>query len=481
MSGERRCLTCGCRLSRYNPDERDLCGACARGAPTSTAPEPPPIPARVWSDPGVQEALRVLDFGQVSRLLRQHARLRQDDLARLTGLSQGYLSQLESGARRLTRLDKTQAFLDALDVPVELRPLAPGSAPVRKAPEPERDEADHLRSLATGAAQSSSAFAEFISSSNVNTDELEQFGFTLARIATDYVHAPLLPLFTELVAVRDELFDRLQGRQRPQQSRELFMLAGTACLLLAHASQNLGEQASALAQIRTARLCAEQADHTGLRAWAAGTAALITEWSPQNRMALKLTEHAAQLAPAGETRIRIAAIEARAAARIGDHELALAAIDRMRQAREETPLHDEVEQFGGLLTFPLAKQDYYLGGTYTLLGKHPEAHRHATAAIAAYRSGPREERSYGDEALAHIDLITAGILQGDPDGATTALQHVLDLPPQMRIRQLGSAMDRLGSLMRRTDLKGNRTIGQLADLIHGYQVIDGTAALRSER
>ncbi|MFG2291678.1 hypothetical protein ACGFOU_37075 [Streptomyces sp. NPDC048595] len=51
----------------------------------------------------------------------------------------------------------------------------------------------------------------------------------------------------------------------------------------------------------------------------------------------------------------------------------------------------------------------------------------------------------------------------------------------MRIRQLGSAMDRLGGLMRRTGLKGNRTIGQLADLIHGYQVIDGTAALRSER
>lgn len=198
-------------------------------------------------------------------------------------------------------------------------------------------------------------------------------------------------------------------------------------------------------------------------------------------MALKLTEYAAQLAPAGEARIRITAIEARVAARIGDHELSLAALNRMRQAREETPLHDEVEQFGGLLTFPLAKQDYYLGGTYTLLGKHEEAHRHATAAIAAYRSGPREERSYGDEALAHIDLITAGILQGDPDGATTALQHVLDLPPQMRIRQLGSAMDRLGSLMRRTDLKGNRTIGQLADLIHGYQVIDGTTALRSER
>ncbi|MFE7318541.1 helix-turn-helix domain-containing protein [Streptomyces sp. NPDC057555] len=423
-----------------------------------------------------------MDFGEVSRLVRQHTGMRQDDLARLTGLSQGYLSQLESRARRLTRLDKTQAFLDALNVPAELRPLAAGSAPQPETPDRDRqEEDDQLRSLAAGAAQTSSAFAEFIASSNVSSDVLEQFGFILARIATDYVHAPLLPLFTELIDVRDELFDRLQGHQRPQQSRELLLLAGTACLLLAHASQNLGESASAMAQIRTARLCAEEADHTGLRAWVAGTAALIAEWSPQNRMALKLTEQAARLAPAGETRIRVAAIEARAAARIGDHKLALAALDRMQQAREETPLHNEVEQFGGLLSFPLAKQDYYLGGTYTLLGQHEEAYRHATAAISAYRSGPREERSYGDEALAHIDLITIGILQGDPDAATTALQHVLNLPPQMRIRQLGGAMDRLGGFMHRPGLKGNRTIRTLTDLIRGYEVIDGTAALRSER
>ncbi|UKY47899.1 hypothetical protein [Streptomyces inhibens] len=75
---------------------------------------------------------------------------------------------------------------------------------------------------------------------------------------------------------------------------------------------------------------------------------------------------------------------------------------------------------------------------------YKEAHQHSTAAIAAYRSGPREERSYGDEALAHIDLITAGILQGDPTGATTALQHVLALPPQMRIRSERHVTDRPG-------------------------------------
>ncbi|WP_228447247.1 helix-turn-helix domain-containing protein [Streptomyces paludis] len=417
-----------------------------------------------------------MDFGLLCRLLRQRTGMRQDDLARRAGLSQGYLSQLESGARHLTRLDKTQKFLDALGVPAGLWPVIQPLA--------EAGTAEHepdLRVLASAAAQTSHDFVELISPSNVSAEVLERFHFSLARIATDYVHAPLFPLFTELISVRDELFVLLQGRQRPQQTRELFMLAGTACLLLAHASQNLGESTSAMAQIRTARMCAEQADHTGLRAWAAGTAALITEWSPQNRMALKLTEHAARLAPAGEARIRIAAIEARTAARIGDRRLSLAALDRMKRAREETPVHDEVEQFGGLLTFPTAKQNYYIGGALTLLGDYDEAHHHATAAITAYRSGPSEERSYGDEILGQMDLITIGLLRGDFDEAATALGHVLDLPPQKRIRQLGNALNRLDSLTSRPELKGNRTITQLMALIRDYRVIDSTAAIRSQR
>jgi hypothetical protein len=394
--------------------------------------------------------------------------------------ARGYLSQLESGARRLTRLDKTQKFLDALGVPADLRPVIQSPAAIETVRH-DSEEADHLRALANEAARTSHDFVELISPSNVSAEVLERFHFSLARIATDYVHAPLFPLFTELISVRDELFALLQGRQRPQQTRELFMLTGTACLLLAHASQNLGESTPAMAQIRTARMCAEQADHTGLRAWAAGTAALITEWSPQNRMALKLTAHAARLAPPGEARIRIAAIEARTAARIGDRRLSLAALRRMEQAREETPVHDEVEQFGGLLTFPTAKQDYYIGGTLTLLGDYEEAHHHATAAITAYRSGPREERSYGDETLAQMDLITIGILRGDFDAAATALGHVLDLPPQMRIRQLGNAVNRLDSLTNRPDLKGNKTIGQLMDLVRDYRVLDSAAAIRSQR
>ncbi|WP_224058933.1 helix-turn-helix domain-containing protein [Streptomyces kanamyceticus] len=485
---ERRCRTCECLLSRYNTGAVDLCGPCAREHPPAAA-EAPSVPAHVWSDSGIQEALNALDFGRLSQLVRRRSGLRQDDLARITGLSQGYLSQLESGTRRLTHLDKSQAFLEALNVPTALRPIAAPetvngahratetTSHQRTAPDPAPD----LNALAADAAATSGAFADLIAPTNIDANALEELSFTLARIATDYVHAPLFPLFTELISVRDQLFSKLQGRQRPQQSRELFMLAGTTCLLLAHASQNLGDQASAMTQIRTARTCAEQADHTGLLAWTLGTAALITEWSPQGRMSLRLAEQAATLAPPGESRIRIAAIEARTAARIGDHERARTALDRMRRAMDEPPRDDDLVQYGGLLTFPRAKQDYYLGGTYTLLGEHQQAQQHAATAIEAYRTGPHEERSYGDEALAQLDLITIGIHQGDLDEALAGLHHILNLPPEMRIRQLGNAMDRLGTLVRRPELKRSRAAGELADLIRGYQVIDGGTALPSGR
>ncbi len=373
--------------------------------------------------------------------------------------------------------DTDKSVVGALGTPPELvGPLLPGAKlSAQDGTSPSHD----LRALSAQAAAASLEFAAAVSPSNVAEDTVEHLSFEISRIATDYVHAPLLPLFGDLLRVRDQIFALLSGRQRPQQTRELFLLAGTTCLLLSHASQNLGDTRSAMAQVRTAWTCAEQADHTGLRAWTRGTTALINEWSPQNRMALKLAEHAAALAPAGESRIRIAAIEARTAARLGDRHRALAAVERLRRAREETPQKDEVEQFGGLLSFPIAKQEYYLGGTFALLGEYAEAERHATAAVERYVTGPPEERSYGDEALAVIDIATAKLAQGDLDGAAERLRQILAIPPELRIQQLGKAMDRVAATLRQPAFAGNRNARELADLARSYRVIDAGSRIPS--
>ena len=113
----RRCGRCGCLLSAYNTDE--LCAACTRAA-LPPAEETPRVPVRVWADPEIREALAAWNFGQVSRLVRQRGSIRQEDVAQLTGLSQGFLSMLESGARRLTSIDRIVDFLDGLSVPADL-------------------------------------------------------------------------------------------------------------------------------------------------------------------------------------------------------------------------------------------------------------------------------------------------------------------------------------------------------------------------
>jgi transcriptional regulator with XRE-family HTH domain len=123
---QRRCDRCGCSLSQYNTDT--LCSACTRSRTWETSI--PTIPKHVWFDQGVRSALSTWDFGQASRLIRLRSGLRQEDLAQLTGLSQAFLSMLESGNRRLTNIDKIIEFLTGLVVPAELVPLPLPRAPL---------------------------------------------------------------------------------------------------------------------------------------------------------------------------------------------------------------------------------------------------------------------------------------------------------------------------------------------------------------
>ncbi|MDN0193869.1 helix-turn-helix transcriptional regulator [Streptomyces sp. S.PNR 29] len=93
----------------------------------------------------MHNALAAWDFGLASRLIRLRGSLRQGDMAQLTGLSQAFLSMLESGNRRLTNIDKIIEFLTGLGVPADLVSLPLPHAPVpavQEAPVPFVGDAD---------------------------------------------------------------------------------------------------------------------------------------------------------------------------------------------------------------------------------------------------------------------------------------------------------------------------------------------------
>jgi transcriptional regulator with XRE-family HTH domain len=101
----------------------------------------PIVPDRVWSDPEVRQALAAWDFGQVSRLVRRLGSLRQEDMAQMTGLSQAFLSMMESGTRRLLNIDKIIEFLVGLGAPKDLVRLP---LPRRSAPSPQQGVGEAL-------------------------------------------------------------------------------------------------------------------------------------------------------------------------------------------------------------------------------------------------------------------------------------------------------------------------------------------------
>lgn len=113
----RLCSLCRCRLSRYN--EEDLCAGCSRDT-RHQAVAGRSVPMDIWQLPDVRQALVTREFGRMCQLIRQHGGIRQDDIAAITGLSQAFLSMLESGARKLTNIDKIIQLLDGLQAPPEL-------------------------------------------------------------------------------------------------------------------------------------------------------------------------------------------------------------------------------------------------------------------------------------------------------------------------------------------------------------------------
>ncbi|WP_186768005.1 helix-turn-helix domain-containing protein [Streptomyces qinzhouensis] len=427
-------------------------------------------------------------FGQLLRRLRVQAGRTQEEQAEAVNTASGRdtltrreISRYETGETVPTKHTVTQ-IARSCGVAPEVLLNAAAIARSRRKGEMHQGDKPPSPELGTPTVELAAAvsldFADFIAPWHADDDHVCFLRDSLARIAGQYVCTPVLPLFDDLVGVRDETFGLLRRRQKPHHARELYVLAGASCLLLAHASQNLGNSHAALAQIRTASTCAQQIDHKPLRAWAAATAALIAEWSAQPTRALQLAEKAIALAPAGHSRIRAFAIQARTAARTGDQRAADAALTRMATAQVEHPDTDELVELGGIFTFPPAKQDYYTGTTFSLLGRYEEAEKCATRAVNQYRHGPPAARSYGDEALATIDIALARIRQDDIDTAARRLQPILALPSDQRIQQLALGLRPVTRALEESPALHTSGATDLLDLTRKYQVL-GAPALPS--
>jgi hypothetical protein len=71
---------------------------------------------------------------------------------------------------------------------------------------------------------------------------------------------------SDMIDTQETVFQLLEGRQKPAFARDLYVLAGVVSGMIAKASHDLGRTHEAMTHARTLYVCADNADHQGLRA-----------------------------------------------------------------------------------------------------------------------------------------------------------------------------------------------------------------------
>uniref|UniRef100_UPI002AD30FD9 hypothetical protein n=1 Tax=Frankia sp. Cr1 TaxID=3073931 RepID=UPI002AD30FD9 len=351
--------------------------------------------------------------------------------------------------------------------PVTIETLWPAAA-VEPLPAPRTVE-----QILRGASEESANALHTIDVTPIGSLALEQINADIRRIVTLYSQRPALPTFLEVRALRARVFPLLTVRHRPDRSRDLCYLAGLLSGILANAAFDLGSLDSAQTHARVAFACADQAGHNGLRAWVRGTQSMLGYWDDRPADAVELAQDGWRYLPErGTSRVRLASLEARALARMGDGHEARAALGRAAEARERVALDDDP---GGMLAFPLAKQLYsassatlWLTPTRTSL---QAAERDAATAVALLAALPEGQRRVGEESLARTDVALARILRGDLDGAVSEIRIVIEMSS---VRRVESAMRRLTqvlTILDRPAYRGQALAAELRDQIRSHLAV----------
>lgn len=283
-----------------------------------------------------------------------------------------------------------------------------------------------------------------------------------------YPTRPLPEILGQLVSAQDTVFGLLERPQRPTHARQLYFLAAVLGGLLTKASRDLADPHAALAQSRTAWLCAERADHDGARAWISGHQSLVSYRAGRPHDSLRYAQRGARYAQrAGNTTsVWLPASEARAWAVLGNAEAAREAIDRAERAGDHLP-PDELDDLGGIATFARPRQLYYTADALSWLPTESvAADDYAHQAVATYPDPTHPEWAFGGAAVSRADLALARITRGEVEGAAETLAPVFELPTDKRINGVIHSLNRVHRAL--TTASPSAPAGELQERIEDY-------------
>lgn len=405
---------------------------------------------------------RQLSWDEAAAMVLKAAKQHEDVSISLSGRHLGRLARNERLGNRpnpATRRALQYAFGRSVDQ--LLAPYTPSD--LSDAESEHSSETSEVLTVAANRAR------RFMTSLQVMSDEsLELIYDDVRDLVGTYPTHPLPEILGHLVAGQDAVFRLLERPQRPNHARRLYFLSAVLGGLLTKASHDLADPYAALAQSRTAWLCAERADHDGLRAWISGLQSLVCYWARRPHDSIRYAQRGATYAQrcGSTTSVWLPASEARAWATLGNVEQVRESIARSEQAWDG--VHpDELDEMGGIATFSRARQVYYAADALVWLpSEASSAEDYARQAVAAYSDPSDPDWAFGDAAGSLADLAIVRIERGEVEGAAEALKAVFDLPPGQRINGIIHSLNRVHYTL--NHMSANSVAQELQDRIENY-------------
>ncbi|MBV9451194.1 MAG: helix-turn-helix transcriptional regulator [Streptosporangiaceae bacterium] len=325
------------------------------------------------------------------------------------------------------------------------------------------------------------------------TDQYENgiAGVTFEQLRADIVRLSSLvdtgePLaaFLEIHRVRDRIYRLLDRRLWPQDQTGLHFLLGCICGLMGVAATNLGYPDAAEELHRTGLASATSIDHrplmARLRCELSTIAYLRGRFAESRNQALGGLEYLST-GPGGA---HLHTNHARAAARLGDVDVAREAVRSSHEARDRDPDYaDDLQEIGGEYAISRATHQGKVGA---VLADIPSAEREAAEelerAIGFYDEGPgeREVHWFAGKPLASINLAVVRLRSGALDGAAAALEPALSLPVAQRISdvtvRLAAVRDELAAPIYRGSAQA-RDMGEQVEEFGREAVVAGLHSL----
>jgi hypothetical protein len=280
-----------------------------------------------------------------------------------------------------------------------------------------------------GVADESARFLRDTEASRIGSLTLDQLDADIRWLAHAYLNHPLAELFFPTVQLRNVIFTLLERNRYPEQARQLYLIAGQTCLLLAKASKDFGSAAAAESHARTAWLCAELADSHDLRAWVRAHQGIIAYWDSRPADTVRLVEDAQRFPARGTVTAFLPCLHARAAGQMSDARTVVADLGAAATAVDQVQTDDLA---GGFFFFPPDEQAVFAAEAYLGLSDGRHAEQHARDAVAFLQAVPPEDLFLHNLHAAQCDVATSLLSQGQIEGVDEALRPVLDTPPQHR-------------------------------------------------